>query len=292
MRTLGALAAHVAQPTTTLCNMLRIDCRDGTSLGLTDHDKDLTFDEVDGSLLYRADIGILPSDVSLSIGLDADNFEVKLPIDDVIILGAVLGGKYDRARVKLFQVNWNTLADHAPILAGNVAEVRVEGGTAILAIRSDMDRYNQTIGRLITPYCDADFGDARCGVTPETIVGTVTAVTDAMVFTVSFTGTYADDFFNQGTVLAVTGLLAGTAPVEIFDWTSAGVITLFTFLADTPQIGDEFTISRGCSKLRRSDDPSVPTCMTYDNIANFRGFPEVPGSDQVLKLGVPGSEGA
>jgi hypothetical protein len=99
---------------------------------------------------------------------------------------------------------------------------------------------------------------------------------------VSFAGTYADDFFNLGTVEALTGALAGTWPVEIFDWSAAGAIVLFAPLADVPAIGDTFTIKRGCGKTRAD-------CMARDNIDFFRGFPEVPGSDQVLKIAVPDS---
>jgi hypothetical protein len=32
----------------------------------------------------------------------------------------------------------------------------------------------------------------------------------------------------------------------------------------------------------------VPTCKTYNNVLEFGGYPEVPGSDQVLKTAFPG----
>ncbi len=297
MRTLSVgLAAHIVGDSTTRCNMLLVSCSDGASYGFTDHDDDLSYDLTEaalGSISYSASLGMILSDVSLSAGLDTDNFEVKVPIDETITLAALLGGRFNRAIVWLFQINWDDLSQgKAAIFKGNVSEVRIESGLAVFQIRSIIDRFNQSIGRLITPYCDADFGDARCGVTPESITGTVTAVTDAMHFTVSFAGSFADDHFNQGTVQAGTGILAGTKPIEIWDWTSAGVITLFASLAEAPEIGDEFLITRGCSKLRKSDDASIPTCMSYSNIVNFRGFPEVPGSDQVLKIAVPGNAGA
>lgn len=293
-RTLGGpLAAHIATRTHTRCAMLRLDLADGTSIGVTDHDRDLDFDLGDGSITYSAATGILPSDVKLSAGFDADNFEVTGPIAETVTREAVLGGRFNRARARLFQVNWKSLGSGAiKILTGDVADARVEGGKFVLAITSDIARFNQVVGSVITPYCATDFGSALCGLTPEEISATVTAATSDLSFTVSFTGSYADDYFNLGTVEFLTGALAGTAPIEIFDWTSAGAVTLFVPAAEAPAIGDTLSIKRGCSRLRSSDDASVPTCMSYGNILNFRGFPEVPGTDQVLKYAVPGNSGA
>ncbi len=204
------------------------------------------------------------------------------PIGDVVTLEAILGGRYNRARARLFQVNWTNLSQGAiKLLAGNVSEVRPEGGRFIFEIRNDFDRFNQTVGDTIVNNCNADHGDARCGRTPESVVGTVTAVTDAMRFTVSYTGSYADTYFDAGTVEALTGDLAGTAPVEIHSWTVGGAIVLFMPLAEAPQIGDTFDVIRGCGKSRAD-------CMARNNILNFRGFSEVPGSDQVLKATIPG----
>lgn len=286
-RTLGGpLASHIATRTHTRCAMLRLDLRDGTSIGITDHDRDLTFDLGDGAISYSAATGILPSDVKLSAGFDADNFEVTGPIADLVTREAVLGGRFNRARARLFQVNWRSLASGPiRILAGDVADARIEGGKFVFAITSDIARLNQVIGSVITPYCKADFGDARCGFTPEEISATVSAVSSDLSFTVTFTGSYANDYFNAGQIEFNSGALSGTAPVEIFDWTAGGVVTLFTALSDLPEIGDTLTVRKGCLKTRDA-------CMAYSNILNFRGFPEVPGSDQVLKYAVPGNAGA
>lgn len=291
MRTLTAgMSGHLSGTAHTRCKMLLLDLNDGTSIGITDHDKDLNFDIGDGLVTYRADTGILASDVALSIGLDADNYEVRGPItDDVITLAGLLGGRYNRARARLFEVNWKALGSGAiKILAGNVSQARPEGGEFVFEIRSDADRFNQVVGRIITNTCDADFGDARCGATPTSVVGTVSAVTSAMVFGVAYVGSYANNFFNLGTVTGLTGANAGTV-MEIVDWSEPGGIELFNPLAVIPEIGDTFEIKDGCSKARMNSDPTVPTCMSHDNIINFRGFPEIPGSDQILRMPIPGA---
>jgi uncharacterized phage protein (TIGR02218 family) len=285
-RTLSAgMAGHLATRAHTRCMMLLLELRDGTSIGVTDHDRDIEYDLGDGTVTYQSGTGILASDVSLQAGLDADNYEVTGPLKDDgdFTLERVVGGRFNRARAKLFQVNWKDLASGAiKLLAGNVSEARVEGGKFVFEIRSDCDRFNQVIGRLITNNCTADFADGvQCFATPVAITGTVTAVTDALSFTVSFAGSYADDYFNGGTVLALTGDLAGTDKVEVFDWTSAGVVTLFAPLVEDPAIGDTFTITQGCAKNRTA-------CMGFGQILNMRAFPETPGSDQIFRPTIPG----
>jgi uncharacterized phage protein (TIGR02218 family) len=266
--------------------MLLLDLQDGTGIAITDHDKDLDYDIGDGEITYSSGTGILTSDVSLSAGLDADNYEVRGPIGDTVTLAAVLGGVLNRAVARLFQVNWKDLSLGAiKILQGTVSEARIEAGEFVFEIRSDVDRLNQTVGRILANTCDADFADqVRCFATATEITGTVTAVTDAMRFTVSFAGSYANDFFNKGTVIGLAGDNADVV-VEIYDWTSAGAVTLFAPLPVTPTVGDTFTVRDGCGKSRED-------CMAHNAIEWFRGFPEVPGSDQVLKPAIPGQGSA
>lgn len=287
----GGMTGHLAGRSHTRCNMLLIDLRDGTSIGITDHNRDLAFDLGDGEVTYSAKTGILSSDVSLQTGLEADNYEVTGPIGETISQEQLLGGRLDRARVRLFQVNWRDLsAGSIKLMAGNVTDARAEGGRFILEIRNDFDRYNQTVGNIITNHCNADYGDARCGATPETITFTVTTVTDAMVFGGTYTGDYADGYFDVGTVTALTGELVGTKPVEIFRWDQAAAgaaqITLFQPMVEAPAVGDTFTVKRGCPRVLSAC--KVRGAGGSSNAANFRGYPFLPGSDQVLRPTVPG----
>jgi uncharacterized phage protein (TIGR02218 family) len=282
-RTLSpAFTGHLTTHSHTRCSMLLLDLQDGTSIGITDHDKSVDFDIGDGTVTYDAGTGILASNVALSCGLDADNYEVTGPISEIVTLDAIIGGRFNRARTRLFEVNWKELsAGAAKILSGSVSEARVEGGKFVLEIRSDMDRYNQTVGRVITDQCDADFADGiQCFATPTTVVGTVTAATDPMHFTVSFAGAFADNFFNKGTVEFLTGSLAGPRKIEIESWTSTGAIVLFAPAAETPAIGVTATIKDGCGKSRAD-------CMAHNAIEWFRGYPEVPGR-RALMPAIPG----
>lgn len=275
----GALASHLATRSHTRCDMLRLDLRDGTSIGITDHDLDLTFNLGDGTITYEAGTGITLGDLSLSTGLEADNFEASGPIGDTVTLAGLLGGRFDGARARRFQVNWKSLGSGAiKLMAGNVREVRVEGGRFVFEIRSDADRFNQTIGRLITPYCPGDHATCCVQIADE-LATTVSAVPDEYHLTVAAAITPAD--YADGRLWFTSGALAGTDPIEIVGG-SGSTLELFEPLPATPSNGDGVTLKEGCNRTREM-------CRDrFDNAINFRGFPEVPGSDQALKVPVPG----
>jgi len=282
-RTLTAgLTSHLALGEHKRCMMLRLDLADGTTLAITDHSADLDFDLGDGSVTYSAGTGILPSDLALAVGIDGSDIEVTGPIADLVTRTAVIGGRYDDAVARLFQVNWSDLTIGAlKLLKGRVTKAEVRGGQFSFTIASEASRFGQTIGRVVTAYCDADFGDTRCGLTIIPLSATVATVTDERTFTVTFSGSYANDYFNRGTVTFTSGELNGTRPVEIFDWSAAGAVSLWTGLAEAPQVGDTLEIRQGCGKTRAD-------CLAFDNVINFRGFPDVPGTDQVLRYPNPG----
>jgi uncharacterized phage protein (TIGR02218 family) len=273
------MTGHLSGTAHTRCNMLLLDLRDGTSIGITDHDKPLDYDIGDGVVTYDPGTGILRSDVSLSASLDANNYEVTGPLGDLVTPEAINGGRFNRAVARLFQVNWKSLGAGAiKIMAGSVSGVRVEGGSFILEIRDDFDRFNQTVGRLLTPYCEGDHATCCVQIAPETAT-TITSAADAMTFDIADTLDPADHV--NGRLWFTTGDLAGTLPVEIFSIVG-NTVTLFAPLADTPGVGDALTVKEGCDRTRTM-------CATrFNNVIEFRGFPEIPGTDQITRPAIPG----
>lgn len=265
------------------CKMLRLDLIDGTILGFTDHNKVLDFDLGDGSVSYRPDLGMQVSNVQTGTGLDAGNFEVTFPVSEdpnPTTRDAFVGGRFNRAEARLFEVIWSNLdAGPRKFMFGNSGEWRVEGDKAVAEIRDVRDRLNQTVGRQLQNQCDADYADQiECFATPTEIVGTVASVTSASLFTVSFSGTYADGFFDRGKVIGLTGANANLV-APIWKWSAVGAIELFMPLVEEPAIGDTFTVQDGCARTRAA-------CMAHGQILNHRGFPEVPGM-QALKPSIP-----
>jgi uncharacterized phage protein (TIGR02218 family) len=271
---------HLKGRSHKLCWLLRLALRDGTILGFTDHDLALDFDDGDGSITYRPDFGMQISNVETGTGLDAGNFEITFPISSAITRQAVIGGRLNRAETRLSRIVWNNLAaGPRKVMRGNTGEWRVEGDKAIAESRDQRDRLNQTVGRQLQNQCDADYADQiQCFATPTDVTGTVSAVTSASQFTVTFTGSYANGFFDKGQVTGLTGGNTGIV-APIWSWAASGAIELLFPLVEQPAIGDTFTVRDGCARTRAA-------CMAHGQILNFRGFPEVPGM-QALKPAIP-----
>lgn len=285
----GSLGAYLAGTEVVVADCLIVQRRDGQRFGFTTLDVPVTADLGEGDETYAA--GVTVAALTLAVGLDASSAEFRGPIGPVVTRDALLGGAWDDAEAWFFRASPD-VAGLAPMLHGRVREAPEDGDQFVLQVRGEADRLNQVLGDLIIPYCNADFGDGRCTKIVDPVAATVTTVTDAMRFTVSFSGSYADGYFDIGTANFTSGDLTGDAPIEIFSWASTGEVVLFEPMIAAPAIGDTLDLKVGCSKLRKSDDPTVRTCMFYDNILNFRGFTEVPGSDQVLKYQVPDDSGA
>jgi uncharacterized phage protein (TIGR02218 family) len=288
VKTINAgLAAHIATRRTKLARCLRLDLQDGTTLGVTDHDKDLVVDLGDGAITYRAEVGAIPSAAATSVGFEVDSLEVSGPVGEAVTLAAVLGGRFRQARARLFDVRWDAPTQWYALLAGKVGEGKVEGGLFTLQIRGASDAYSQTIGRIISPYCSHDFGvfdppHSRCQATPLTWAATVTAATDALRFEVSWdAGAPTAEQVRNGQVAFATGALAGTRPVEVFDLTGGDTIELYHLLVEAPEVGDTLTVTQGCAKTR-------PACKAHGQILNAGGFFDLPGTDAYIPVPVPG----
>jgi hypothetical protein len=79
-----------------------------------------------------------------------------------------------------------------------------------------------------------------------------------------------------GTVKFTSGPNTGKI-IEIVDFNAAtGEVTLFETFPYEVSPGDELELAQGCNKL-------FATCKLYNNQVNFRGEPQVPGQDEMLK---------
>lgn len=297
MRTAPAsINAMLSSGQGTLARCLKMVLRDGTEVGFTDHDRDLEVavsNDFYGPLTYQSGYGVIVGDMDLQIGLEADNTEATFPISDLITRAAVLARRWHMADCYIFDVDWTQDAPEPfEMMAGYVSDARPEGNTAVFEIRSQADRWNTTIGHILSPRCNADFGDARCGATPTDYPTQVASVLSNMRFTVDLAGNYADDFFRYGEAEFISGELAATWPFEII--ASDGYTQEIEVLAPMPgfpAVGDGVILRDGCSKIKKSDDPTLPTCFTHNNVNRFRGWDQVPGSDHFLRFPVPGNPG-
>ena len=113
---------------------------------------------------------------------------------------------------------------------------------------------------------------------PFTREGIVTESDGARVFRAVVSEPRAvDAWFNGGLVTFETGDNAGVS-IEVKDWTqSNSQIELFLSLPFNIQPGDLFRIYPGCDKSR------ISCAAIFNNILQFRGFPDVPGQDDLYR---------
>jgi hypothetical protein len=75
-------------PATRCAGCCGSQLKDGTVIGLSDHDVDINFDIGSGSVRYRADPGLIMSDVVQTATFDSDNFEASVPIGTLVTLAS------------------------------------------------------------------------------------------------------------------------------------------------------------------------------------------------------------
>jgi uncharacterized phage protein (TIGR02218 family) len=267
----AALAAHLAGDATTTCHAWRVTRRDGTVLGFTDHDVDLT---VAGTLCHAAS-GFATTENEAAAGLAAGSGEVAGGFSSAAISEDDLAsGRFDGARVELFLVNWTDPGQHLALAVREIGEVSRAGERFTAELRSIAHRLDQPQGRIYGRRCDASLGDARCRVdlTPFRGAGTVIEMPDRSHLTVGGLSAFAAGFFDRGSLV-----LAGGQEVAIDGHVllaeGRARLTLWLPLDRAVQAGETFTIIAGCDKR-------FATCRSrFSNHLNFRGFPHVPGSD-------------
>lgn len=275
-----ALRARLASGATTLCACWRVIRRDGVVQGFTDHDADLTFDGV----LHAAASGLEGSGFETELGLAVGGAEAMGALSSASISEQeILNGAWDGARVEIWRVDWVAPEHRVLMHAAVIGEVRRDGLRFVAELRSLAHALDQERGRLFSAHCDADLGDARCRfalvASPFLHETQVTAYGDLRL--VAPLPAVPDGFYANGRVTFVDGPNAG-AELGVRDH-RAGALWLWSAPASAPTAGDTVRLRAGCDK-------TFATCReTFGNIANFRGFPHLPGNDEVFAHAGSGS---
>ena len=271
----ASLDNHLSQRVTTLATCVKITRQDGAVIGVTTHDVALPVDGV----TYQVARMTSATELAQKADASVDNQEMDWIMDSAAIAERDLeSGLYDYATIEVLLVNYLDTTQWAVMKRGHLGEVSLADQVAKTEFRSLAQALQQTIGRAYGPDCDATLGDARCKVDLSgfTSTGYVTAVLDTHRIQISLSAA-ADDYFNYGLLTFTDGENAGIG-YEVKDWDQASqTITLMLPARYTVAAGDQFTVYAGCDK-------SLATCRdVFDNVINFRGFPDVPGTDGMLE---------
>jgi len=283
----AALEAHLASGITTLCWCWRLTRRDGETQGFTDHDRDVSFD----GTTFEAAAGFSASEIKDAVGLSVDNLEVTSAVSSERLAEADLAaGLYDDARVEIFRVNWQAPEQRVLMRSGSLGEVKRAGVGFAAEVRGLAHYLQQPKGRLYQYTCDADLGDARCGIALAGAsyrgIGAIDDIESARRFTASGLSSFASSWFTHGLLEFTSGAAAGQKiEIKLHAKNMAGLVTIELWqAARLPlQIGQTFIVTAGCDK-------QLETCKTkFANAESFRGFPHMPGNDFISRINRPGS---
>ncbi len=275
-----ALQAHLDDGTTTLSSCWRIARSDGVTLGFTDHDAVLTFDGND----FEPESGFAASEVrsGSDLSVDAQDAEGVLTSDRITETD-IIDGRWDAAQVELWRVNWAETSQRVLLRRGAVGQIRRGRMAFVAEVRSLAHVLGQTVGRTFQASCDAVMGDARCGIDLENAAykgsGVVTDLLRDRAFIATGLVTFASGWFASGTLTWTRRANAGRI-TEVLAHDLAGSIATLTLLEAPVRpiaAGDSFVARAGCDKR-------MTTCGSkFANVTNFRGFPNIPGQDAVLR---------
>ena len=277
----AGLDAHLASGATTLAWCWRLTRRDGTRLGFTDHDRDLSFD----ATTFEAAAGFTASEIRDGVGLSVANLEVESALSSSRLEERdIVAGLYDDARVEIWRVNWQSPEQRVLMRAGSLGEIRRNGLAFTAEVRGLSHYLQQPSGRLYQFGCDADVGDTRCKVqlTVPALLGTgaVALAQSARGFSASGLSAFSTDWFTRGLLTFTSGANAGRA-FEVKRHTagdSVVTIELWQEPSNALHAGDAFAVTAGCDK-------QLGTCAAkFANSANFQGFPHMPGNDFITSV--------
>ncbi len=270
------LGNHIVQDVTTLATCCLLERVDGTQLGFTSHDQDLPFDGV----TYKAATAVDPTAIEHSSDLSVNNLQLTGLIDSDDITDAdIRARRYDGAEIWLFLLDWEH-PEYGPLktIRGWLGEIKMSGSAYVAELRGLTQALQNNLLELYTPECPATFGDSRCGfdVAAITQAGEVAAIVEARrTFTTTGLTIATATEFVSGTLTFTSGLNNGLR-FEVKEASVAGQLTFYLKAPFTVAVEDTFTLAPGCAKSREA-------CIAYDNILNFRGFPDLIGQDALME---------
>lgn len=264
----------VDQDLTTIAFCWKVERRDGVCLGFTSHDRDLFID----GLHYRAAPGMLPSAISISDGFDADTLDIAGALSSRAISEADLSaGRWDRAAVRIFMVDWRDPGgEQVPLARGELGDVGTQGGGFTAELRGPTALLERAVVEQTSPECRAQLGDKRCRVdmAGRVLLTRISAVVEEDVVKVAHAA-QESNAYGYGRLRWISGKNTGLESALL---SSAGkVLTLREASIHSPAVGDLVEIQEGCDK-------SFPTCAArFGNAENFRGEPYLPGMDLLTR---------
>lgn len=258
---------------TTIALCWRVERRDGVTVALTAHDRDL----VVAGVTHRTAPGMTPSAVMRSEGLDPDTMEARGALEARAITARdLIAGRWDGARVVVSAVDWSDPdAAPVPLGEGTIGEVEMRDGGFAAELRGVAALLERPVTEATSPSCRATLGDRRCRVAMagRRRFARVVAIEGAAV-TVDAAEPVANAW-GDGLLRWMGGENCGLeSAVQASQGTA---VTLRRAPVFDVTVGTLVELVEGC-------DGRIATCAgRFDNVANFRGEPYLPGIDLLTR---------
>jgi len=283
----AGFAGHIASGVTTLCHCWQVTRRDGVVFASTDHDVALHFDGV----TYRANAGLSAQALAQTSGLSVDNTEALGALcDDAIREDEIEQGRFDRAEVQAWLVNWAEPSQRVLQFRGSIGELRRAGGSFRAELRGLTEPLNRPLGRVYQKPCSAVLGDGKCrfdlstsGYIAERVIE---AAQEAQYFRWGAFLGFEEGWFARGRLDVLDGPAAGLWGMIKLDYFKGAerVVELWEPIRGPLPEGTAVRLTAGCDKR-------METCrLKFNNLINFQGFPDLPNEDWMMA--VPRSDGA
>jgi uncharacterized phage protein (TIGR02218 family) len=256
--------------TVALC--WRVERRDGVTIGLTAHDRDLVID----GLVHRSAPGMVPSAIVRGDGLDADTSDVSGALtSDAITEADLIAGRWDGARVRLFAVDWTGGDGRVALGEGTIGATEIRDGLLTAELKGVAAALDRPVAEETAPECRAELGDRRCRV-PMAGRRRFVRVLAADGATLTLDAAWpVQDAYADGLLRWFGGRNGG---LEGAIARSGGDMIVLREPPRFPvEVGTLALVVEGCDK-------SIATCAgRFGNAANFRGEPYLPGMDLLTR---------
>lgn len=267
----AGMQTHLDAEVTSLCHAWRLILANGIRLGFTDHDQKL---EIGGDS-FEPHSGLTASEARESLGLSVDAMDVAGALSsEAIAAEDIAAGRFDNAAVETLLVNWQDTDQSIIIRRAVIGRITTTDNGFSAELESANHRLDQPSGRIIRRTCDAEVGDARCGVDLAgagfSATALITAVNPPDAVLASGIEEFPSGWLTGGWLVhpgsgARTRIAAHIAGDGNANLRVDSLIGL--------QTGMMAELTAGCDK-------SFGACKSkFANAVNFRGFPHLPGND-------------
>lgn len=283
-----SLAAKLQSGASQYAHIWLVKRQDGVRLGFTNHDRDLIIDGVP----CIASTGLEAKDMNSELGLAPGGGDVMGALQAAAIDEAdIVAGLYDGAEITTYLCDYEPPFEKVLLDVAIIGEIRRDEIGFIAELRGLTHRLSEATGRLYQKKCDADFGDQRCGIHLARADITHQSMIEAVLAPGNYrlSGLHAlpNGAFNQGHLIFEQWPNKRFAIKSHFQMGGAVMIELWS-APQRVEAGARVKAIIGCDK-------EFKTCtQRFQNSANFRGFPHMPGNEMVLTIvqdGDPGYDG-